>query len=129
MTRFDVYFRLDVVGIAGFGYDFKSLDGHPALLLDALGAFVEARQGVFSQLTFFASAIMPSFLPFPTKNTRLFAKLNNEITNIATQMIENEHSERNDSDTADTSILELLGTLLLFVHFHCHVLPSSKGRI
>jgi cytochrome P450 len=117
---------LDVVGIAGFGYDFKSLDGHPSSILDAFDAFAEARQGVISQLGFFAAAILPSFLSFPTKHARLFAKLNNAITEIARQMIENEHSERRAEDTIcnkrDTSILGLLGMLLTFVQFNCHVL-------
>lgn len=101
--------RLDSIGIAGFGHDFKSIDGEQSPVMDAFGAFGGAGSGFVSRLTFALGAIFPQVVNLPIKRMRLFAKLNEVTTEIANELFENSRREKQGSDMKDRSIIGMLG--------------------
>jgi len=104
---------LDVIGIAGFGHDFKSLDGQPSAIIDIFDEFGAASQDLLSQVVLFAAAISPLFLRIQTKRMKLFTKLSNTIFGVAKQLEESEHRGRQASrlqdNGTDTTIIGSLG--------------------
>lgn len=127
---------LDTIGIAGFGHDFKTLDGHQSAVIEAFEAFGEARQGVTSLLFFFATTFVPLFGLIPNARMTLFKKLSKVTSEVAGKMLEDEQTGRKMHGAAasakETSILGLLGRRLL-AHCVTHNLPGyrpfSEGRV
>jgi cytochrome P450 len=105
---------LDTIGIAGFGHDFKTLDGQPSAIIEAFEAFAKVRQQSFtSQMVIFASTILPLFARlFPSTRGSLFEKLGAVTSGVARQMLEDEKKGKEINGAAhsvkETSILELL---------------------
>ena len=126
---------LDTIGIAGFGHDFKTLDGHPSAVIDAFEAFGDARQGLASQLVLFATAVIPILGIIPTTRITLFEKLGEVTSRLARKMLEDEKKGKEVNGAAnsvkDTSILGLLGKGLLCSLTACNAYLTlfSEGRI
>jgi hypothetical protein len=124
---------LDTIGIAGFGHDFQTLDGHPSAVIDAFEAFGDTRQGIASQLVLFAASAIPLLQLIPTTRITLFKKLAEVTTGVAKKMLGDEQigMKMNGDSVKETSILGLLGERFLIAQCvtHIHVSLFSEGRI
>ncbi|KAK2463848.1 hypothetical protein APHAL10511_004153 [Amanita phalloides] len=98
---------LDSIGISGFSYDFKALEGSQSAFTQALDSFNEdsvenARLFMFIGLAF------PQILYLPTRRTRLFKQMRQEAYNIGAQLLEKSQKVMEGSNVNDRSILGLL---------------------
>ncbi|KAM6495223.1 Cytochrome P450 [Amanita muscaria] len=102
----DVQQWLDSIGIAGFGHDFRSLDGHKSPVSEALDAFLGDNS--FRALLIFAFFI-PQLLNLPLKQMKIFRRMKKASSDIAKVLLENSRREKVYSDAEkDRSILGLL---------------------
>ena len=110
--------RLDSIGIAGFGHDFKSIDGEMSPVVEAFAAFGEANPDILSILSALLGTVIPQVINIPVKRTRLFTKLNEVTSEIANELFENSRREKGgsgaSSDIKDRSIIGLLGKYMSF---------------
>ena len=106
-------FRLDSVGIAGFGHDFGTLDGkYPAIVevFDALGS--TKRTGLVAQFLFLLVPIFPWLIKLPTGRNKLLNKLRVAMCEIADELLARTRSEKegraSEENSGENSVIGLL---------------------
>ncbi|KAK2465993.1 hypothetical protein APHAL10511_001634 [Amanita phalloides] len=101
---------LDSIGIAGFGHDFKALEGYESPILKVFESFNNI--GSSGRRSFLLlGPIFPQMLKLPTERSRMFRQMSKATSDMATHFLENSQSERESFQyVKDKSILGLLGT-------------------
>ncbi|KIL67056.1 hypothetical protein M378DRAFT_160034 [Amanita muscaria Koide BX008] len=99
----DVQQWLDSIGIAGFGHDFRSLDGHESPVTETLDALLEDTS--FRVLILLGS-FLPQLLNLPFKHAKILRRMKNAFSDIAKILLEKSRQET-DAEK-DKSILGLL---------------------
>ncbi|PFH47813.1 hypothetical protein AMATHDRAFT_50010 [Amanita thiersii Skay4041] len=103
---------LDSIGIAGFGHDFHSLDGHQSAVIDAFNSFGATNQGLLSRLQIVIGPIIPSVLNIPTQRARLFSQLATNVNKIALELLERTREESKGEDSGDLKDKSIIGLLI-----------------
>ncbi|KIL67269.1 hypothetical protein M378DRAFT_159670 [Amanita muscaria Koide BX008] len=104
----DVQQWLDSMGIAGFGHDFRCLDGHKSPVSEALDGLLEDSS---FRVVLIISILFPQVLKLPLKQAKMIRRMQNAFSDIATVLLENFQKEKNLSNSdveKDRSILGLL---------------------
>ncbi|KIL67272.1 hypothetical protein M378DRAFT_73991 [Amanita muscaria Koide BX008] len=100
------FFRLDSMGIAGFGHDFKSLDGHKSPVSEALDGLLEDSS---FRVVLILGLLFPPVLKLPLKQTKIMRQMHKAFSDIAKVLLENSQQEKELLDVEkDRSILGLL---------------------
>ncbi|KAF8645739.1 hypothetical protein AX16_007607 [Volvariella volvacea WC 439] len=106
--------RLDTIGIAGFGHDFKSLEGKRSPVLDVFESF-EAEASPLSHVVSLFEPIMPFLLNLPTERTKMVARWKNTMSTIANELLsrtkvekEKEGVEVGNESAEEKSIIGML---------------------
>lgn len=112
--------RLDSIGIAGFGHDFKALEGENAPVVDVFDSFDGANTDYFSRMVFFLGPVFPTLQNLPTRNNRMLHRLRETMGRIAAELLERSRQVQDgkaDTMMADKSIIGLLGMVNLLSFF------------
>ncbi|KAI6040779.1 cytochrome P450 [Pisolithus marmoratus] len=91
------YVSLDSFGIAGFAYDFGSLDGKPNAMisvLDAIGASLP--EGFFSIAVTLLAFLFPILMNVPTRRNKIFVELRDRMSEICDTLIDNATKNADD---------------------------------
>ncbi|KAM6495404.1 Cytochrome P450 [Amanita muscaria] len=97
---------LDSMGIAGFGHDFRSLDGHESPVSEALDAVL--KNNSFRALLLLG-VFFPQVFKLPLKQTKMLRRMQKAFSDIAKVLLENFQQEKESSHVGkDRSILGLL---------------------
>ncbi|KIL62639.1 hypothetical protein M378DRAFT_165469 [Amanita muscaria Koide BX008] len=105
----DVQDWFDSVGIAGFGHDFRSLDGEQSPVLEVFTLFSNILESATFILFVLTGFYFPQVVKAPVKPARLLKKLKEATSDIAKQLLENSNKEEGASDTTmDRSIIGVL---------------------
>ncbi|TFK20912.1 cytochrome P450 [Coprinopsis marcescibilis] len=81
-------YALDNIGIAGFGYDFGSLDGNRPAVMDYFNALKSPEDaGVLSRILFLMGSIFPSLLRIPTEASLLLTGIKGSLKHVAEDMM------------------------------------------
>ncbi|KAI6040777.1 cytochrome P450 [Pisolithus marmoratus] len=91
------YLSLDTFGIAGFTYDFGSLDGKPNAMisvLDATGASFP--RSFISIAVSLLSFLFPILMDVPTKQNKIFEELHDRMSEICDTLINNATKDTDD---------------------------------
>ncbi|KAI6037494.1 cytochrome P450 [Pisolithus marmoratus] len=91
------YVSLDSFGIAGFSYDFGSLDGKPNAMisvLDAIGASLP--EGIFGTAVTLLSFLFPVLMNVPTQRNKIFDELFERMSEICDTLIDNAMKNTDD---------------------------------
>ncbi|KIL67277.1 hypothetical protein M378DRAFT_159681, partial [Amanita muscaria Koide BX008] len=97
---------LDSMGIAGFGHDFRSLDGHESPVSEALDAVL--KNNSFRALLLFG-VFFPQLFKLPLKQTKMLRRMQKAFSDIAKVLLDNFQQEKESSNVEkDRSILGLL---------------------
>ncbi|KAI6037481.1 cytochrome P450 [Pisolithus marmoratus] len=103
------FVSLDSFGIAGFSYDFGSLDGKPNAMisvLDTLGA--PSSQNVWDNSVFLLALVFPIVLNVPTSRGKILAKLRARLSEICDVIIDEAVKEKERASDDKTSTINLL---------------------
>ncbi|KIL62637.1 hypothetical protein M378DRAFT_108174 [Amanita muscaria Koide BX008] len=98
--------RLDCIGIAGFGHDFKALEGHKSAVTEAFEAFETLNDPESFHLFMLIGNLIPQIVNIPMKSGRLFKKLKTTLSEIAENLLQESRSENHVQE--NKSILGLL---------------------
>ncbi|KAK2463856.1 hypothetical protein APHAL10511_004161 [Amanita phalloides] len=102
---------LDSVGIAGFGHDFKALEGQESPIFKVFQSFNTLRSGGARRLFILLGPIFPQIVNMPTERSRMFRRMRKATSEIASHLLEDSVREKESSQNIrDESILGLLGT-------------------
>ncbi|TFK35103.1 cytochrome P450 [Crucibulum laeve] len=85
---------LDSVGIAGFGHDFGSLDGHRSSVAEVFDMFGSADSSLISDIIFFLGPVLPVLQKLPTKRNKIFKQLRTNMGEIAEELLERTRREK-----------------------------------
>lgn len=80
-------FRLDSIGIAGFGHDFHSLDGLESPILGVFDAFGSNEAGFFAKIAILLSPVFPSLQHLPTDRNRMLQRFRETCGKIADELL------------------------------------------
>ncbi|KAI6040778.1 cytochrome P450 [Pisolithus marmoratus] len=96
-TVFDVQKCLDTFGIAGFSYDFGSLDGKPNAMISALDAITESfLEGFLSIAVALLTIVFPILMIVPTQQNKLFGEVYEQMSEICGTLMNNATKETDD---------------------------------
>ncbi|KAF8632084.1 hypothetical protein AX15_002060 [Amanita polypyramis BW_CC] len=99
---------LDSIGIAGFGYGFKSLEGHRHRIIDALDDFGQVPEPSFV-LVYLLGSVLPQVADIPVKRIRVFKKVQEIVKDLAAELQDDFQKGMQDLGVVkDQSILGLL---------------------
>ncbi|KIL67273.1 hypothetical protein M378DRAFT_1024187 [Amanita muscaria Koide BX008] len=102
----NINLMLDSMGIAGFGHDFRSLDGHKSPVSEALDGLLEDSS---FRVVLTVGVFFPQVLKLPLKRIKIIRRMQKAFTDIAKVLLENSQQEKEFSDVEkDRSILGLL---------------------
>ncbi|KAM6499702.1 Cytochrome P450 [Amanita muscaria] len=97
---------LDSMGIAGFGHDFRSLDGHKSPVSEALDGLLEDNS---FRVVLILGLLFPPVLKLPLRQTEIMRRMHKAFSDIATVLLEKSQQEKGLSNgEKDRSILGLL---------------------
>ncbi|KIL58929.1 hypothetical protein M378DRAFT_170017 [Amanita muscaria Koide BX008] len=97
---------LDSMGIAGFGHDFRSLDGHKSPVSEALDGLLEDNS---FRVVLILGLLFPPVLKLPLRQTEIMRRMHKAFSDIATVLLEKSQQEKELSNgEKDRSILGLL---------------------
>lgn len=111
-----ITFSLDTIGIAGFGHDFRALDGQNTPVIDVFDSFSSANTDVFSRVIFFLGPVFPTLQNLPTRGNRMLRRLRETMGKIADELLEKSRTVKvfeggkEDNVTTDKSIIGFLGS-------------------
>ncbi|KAI6037499.1 cytochrome P450 [Pisolithus marmoratus] len=106
---FDVHRCLDSFGIAGFSYDFGSLDGKPNSMISVLDAFgAPSTPNIWDNFFHLLSLFFPVVLNVPTLRGKMVAKLNARTSEICDAIIDITTKERDRRSNEQVSTISLL---------------------
>lgn len=97
---------LDCIGIAGFGHDFKALEGHKSAVTEAFEAFETLNDPESFHLFMLIGNLIPQIVNIPMKSGRLFKKLKTTLSEIAENLLQESRTENHVQE--NRSILGLL---------------------
>ncbi|KAI6037503.1 cytochrome P450 [Pisolithus marmoratus] len=104
-----ILFSLDAFGIAGFSYDFGSLDGKPNPMISVLDAFgVPTSPNFWDGSVLLLSLFFPMVLNVPTSRIGMFAKLQARMSEICDTLIENATRHKEGVSNEQASTISLL---------------------
>ncbi|KIL67021.1 hypothetical protein M378DRAFT_35506, partial [Amanita muscaria Koide BX008] len=106
LTLSNRFFRLDSIGIAGFGHDFGSLDGLESPVTEAFDAVLDDTS---FRILILIGSFLPQLLNIPFARAKILRRLRKAFSDIAKVLLEKSLKEKESSDAEkDRSILGLL---------------------
>ncbi|KAH9928825.1 cytochrome P450 [Fomitopsis serialis] len=100
---------LDTIGIAGFSHDFGTLQGKHSTVANTFDAFGTLKPSLLGGMQFAIGMVFPWVLKIPTGFRRLVNKLNENMGEIAQELLENTRKEsEGESKAEEKSIIGLL---------------------
>ncbi|KAI5987884.1 cytochrome P450 [Pisolithus albus] len=97
------YVSLDAFGIAGFSYDFNSLNGKPNAMISVLDSFAAGMpQSAFSVAVSVLILVFPIASNIPTQRNRMFDRLQKRMTELCDALIDNANANRDMGENAST---------------------------
>ncbi|KIK17295.1 hypothetical protein PISMIDRAFT_685414 [Pisolithus microcarpus 441] len=103
------YVSLDAFGIAGFSYDFGSLDGTPNPMISVLDAFAAPSfQSFWDKSVLFLSNFFPFVLNVPTSRGKMLDELHARMSEICEILIDNASKEQEQVSNQRLSTIGLL---------------------
>ncbi|KAI5985861.1 cytochrome P450 [Pisolithus albus] len=109
VQRWMNYVSLDAFGIAGFSYDFGSLDGTPNPMISVLDAFAAPSSPSFwDKSVLFLSNFFPFAVNVPTSRGKMLDKLRWRMSELCEIIIENAAKEREEASNQRVSTIHLL---------------------
>jgi len=109
--------RLDSIGLAGFGYDFKAVEDHDSPVNDVFRYFNDSSSNDIRLMIDIICPIFPFIFNVPTRTVRMFRKLNQATSKFAAELI------RKNSGKDDQSLLGLLSER--GSNFMCFPVPNT----
>ncbi|KAM6495399.1 Cytochrome P450 [Amanita muscaria] len=98
---------LDSMGIAGFGHDFRSLDGHKSPVSEALDGLLEDNSTF--RVIFLLGLLFPPVFKLPLRPMEILRRMHKAFSDIATVLLEKSQQEKELSNgEKDRSILGML---------------------
>ncbi|KAI6037495.1 cytochrome P450 [Pisolithus marmoratus] len=92
-----ILLSLDTFGIAGFTYDFGSLDGKPNAMISVLDAIGAALPRSFISIAVSLLAFLfPILMDVPTKQNKIFEELHDRMSEICDTLINNATKDTDD---------------------------------
>ncbi|KAI6105300.1 cytochrome P450 [Pisolithus croceorrhizus] len=99
----DVQKCLDAFGIAGFSYDFNSLNGKPNPMISVLDSFADGMpQSAFSIAVAVLILFFPIAMHIPTQRNQMFDRLHKRMTELCDALIDNANANRDAGEHAST---------------------------
>ncbi|KAI6037496.1 cytochrome P450 [Pisolithus marmoratus] len=122
------YLSLDTFGIAGFSYDFGSLDGKPNAMISALDAITETfLEGFFSIAVALLTIVFPILMKVPTKQNKLFGEVYEKMSEICDGLMNDATKETDDQvSTMGLLCMHLPTTHTAFEQMRTLVLASYE---
>jgi hypothetical protein len=111
---------LDSIGIAGFSYDFRYLDGQKSPVTAAFEELQITEMSLLAQAVSIFSFTFPFLQNVPTHRMRLFRELRRSLNVIAERLLADTRREREGNvaeERTDKSVIGLLRTG--FCHIEC----------
>ncbi|KAJ7039405.1 cytochrome P450 [Mycena alexandri] len=111
VERWANHVALDSIGIAGFSYDFRTLDGEYSAVAAAFDSLSFEGQGFLSNLVFLIGIQFPFLATLPTERNRIMKNLRRTMSGIADQLLEKTRRETKShisDDSRDRSVIGLL---------------------
>ncbi|KAI5981584.1 cytochrome P450 [Pisolithus albus] len=97
------YVSLDAFGIAGFSYDFNSLNGKPNAMISVLDSFAAGMpQSAFSVAVSVLILVFPIASNIPTQRNQMFDRLHKRMTELCDALIDNANANRDMGENAST---------------------------
>ena len=107
-------FRFDSIGIAGFGYDFKTLEGHKSPAFDAFERLSNVQDSAAMLLYMVVGLFIPQVVNIPTEPARYLKNMKKNFSDIAEQLVEDsQRSEDGSEIIGNRSIIGLLRACIL----------------
>jgi hypothetical protein len=102
--------RLDSLGIAGFSYDFGTLQGKPSTIANVFKSLDELKLTPFNILIFLLSTVFPILTRVPSPLKSLIKKFSLATGEISKEILERTRKEKGSSfeGKKDCSIIGLL---------------------
>jgi hypothetical protein len=108
-------FRFDSIGIAGFGHDFKALEGHKSPTFEAFNRLSNVQDSAAMLLYMVAGLFIPQVVNIPTEPARFLKNMKKNFSDIAEKLIEDSQRSEDASETmGHRSIIGLLRACLLY---------------
>ncbi|KAI6026817.1 hypothetical protein PISMIDRAFT_687877, partial [Pisolithus microcarpus 441] len=99
----DVQKCLDAFGIAGFSYDFNSLNGKPNAMISVLDSFAAGMpQSAFSVAVSVLILVFPIASNIPTQRNQMFDRLHKRMTELCDALIDNANADGDTGENAST---------------------------
>ncbi|KAJ7180585.1 cytochrome P450 [Mycena filopes] len=111
--------RLDIIGLAAFAHEFKSLDGEPSVVLTALTALEHSKPSTTVTKIFLLAQTFPALLRLPLPRSRHVKDLSNSIDTVIDGLLAK--SNQNTDTSALVNAKELTANQ---VRVHVRVLES-----
>jgi hypothetical protein len=102
--------RLDTIGIAGFSYDFRTLNGEHPDVEEAFESFSDFNPSFFDVTISLMESIFPVLGRIPTFEKSLRQKLGSSIRDVAVKLLA-DSKKMGDQKPEDKSIMGLLRSL------------------
>ncbi|KAI6027137.1 cytochrome P450 [Pisolithus marmoratus] len=103
------FVSLDSFGIAGFSYNFGSLDGKPNAMISVLDTFgAPSSLNFWDNSVFLLSLVFPIVLNVPTSRGKILAKLRARLSEICDIIIDEAVKEKERASDDKTSTINLL---------------------
>ena len=100
---------LDSIGIAGFSYDFGTLDGKTAAVASIFEKFQNLKPSLWNLFMILLGSAIPILTHVPTGQRVLAKRLNMTLGKIGDELLENMRKEKaGAAKTEDKSIIGLL---------------------
>ncbi|PPQ78494.1 hypothetical protein CVT25_011835 [Psilocybe cyanescens] len=105
----DVQACLDSVGIAGFGHDFRALEGKDSPVVDVFESFSSEDTSWISRFVFLMGPVLPVLQNLPTGQNRTLKRLRETMGEIADELLARNRKEKEGkSMVEEKSIIGLL---------------------
>ncbi|KIK17283.1 hypothetical protein PISMIDRAFT_685401, partial [Pisolithus microcarpus 441] len=123
----DVQECLDAFGIAGFSYDFNSLNGKPNAMISVFDSFAAGMpQSAFSVAVSVLTLVFPIASNIPTQRNQMLDQLHKRMTELCDALIDNANANRDTGENASTINLLLTMTWgLLELAWH----PNIQNKL
>ncbi|KAM6495402.1 Cytochrome P450 [Amanita muscaria] len=113
---------LDSMGIAGFGHDFRSLDGHKSPVSEALDGLLEDSS---FRVVLILGLLFPPVLKLPLKQTKIMRQMHKAFSDIAKVLLEILSRKRNFWTSRKTDQYLACFGLFLFAGFDTTAISLS----
>jgi len=129
MISSSISYRLDSVGIAGFGHDFHALDGEDSAVVEIFESFGSGDTSLLSHFVFLMGPVLPVLQYLPTKQNKTFKRLRATMGGIADDLLARNRGEKIGKQVVEEkSIMGLLSTSFILSRSNSRLIPGlSKG--